>query len=195
MQSNSPYDKRKLTEEEFGKLFRKCRPLFVSIADSYVHDRTIAEDQVDDGFALLWERRNELRTDSFEAWLFRTVIRNCLDYLRSKKTQSKIRENIHDARYRMLLHEIRSLESCDPNRLYRDEIETIFHDCLDRMPSTTREIFLASRFREMTYQEIAAERGIPVRQVTAEIQTALALLKRQLKDYLPLALVLFLFEK
>ena len=115
-----------------------------------------------------------------------------LDYLRSEQTQTKIRQNIHDTSYRMLTYEINSLESCDPGRLYASEVETLFRECIDRMPGTTREVFLANRFRNMTYQEIAEERGMSVRQVTSEMQSALHLLRLSLKDYLPLALLLLL---
>ena len=129
---------------------------------------------------------------SIEAYLFQIVIRKCLDFLRSEQTQTKIRQDIHHANSRMLMHEINSLESCDPGRLYASEVETLFRECIDHMPSITREVFLANRFRNMTYQEIAEERGMSVRQVTSEMQTALQLLRRTLKDYLPLALLLLL---
>lgn len=184
--------KRVLGEEEFGRLFNKCRIPFTTVANSYVHDAAVAEDLVNDSFVRLWEKRNEIHTDNFEAYLFQIVIRKCLDFLRSEQTQTKIRQNIHDTSYRMLTYEINSLESCDPGRLYASEVETLFRECIDHMPSITREVFLANRFRNMTYQEIAEERGMSVRQVTSEMQTALQLLRRTLKDYLPLALMLLL---
>ena len=184
--------KRMLSEEEFGRLFHKCRGLFVTVANSYVHDRSIAEDLVNDSFVRLWEKRSEILTENFEAYLFQILVRKCLDYLRSEQTQTKIRQNIHDSSYRMLTYEINSLESCDPGRLYASEVETLFRECIDRMPGTTREVFLANRFRNMTYQEIAEERGMSVRQVTSEMQSALHLLRLSLKDYLPLALLLLL---
>jgi RNA polymerase sigma factor, sigma-70 family/RNA polymerase sigma-70 factor, Bacteroides expansion family 1 len=184
--------KRVLGEEEFGRLFNKCRIPFTTVANSYVHDAAVAEDLVNDSFVRLWEKRNEILTENFEAYLFQIVIRKCLDFLRSEQTQTKIRQNIHDTSYRMLTYEINSLESCDPGRLYASEVETLFRECIDHMPSITREVFLANRFRNMTYQEIAEERGMSVRQVTSEMQTALQLLRRTLKDYLPLALMLLL---
>lgn len=182
--------KRVLGEEEFGRLFNKCRIPFTTVANSYVHDAAVAEDLVSDSFVRLWEKRNEILTENFEAYLFQIVIRKCLDFLRSEQTQTKIRQNIHDTSYRMLTYEINSLESCDPGRLYASEVETLFRECIDHMPSITREVFLANRFRNMTYQEIAEERGMSVRQVTSEKQTALQLLRRTLKDYLPLLLLL-----
>lgn len=184
--------KRVLGEEEFGRLFNKCRIPFTTVANSYVHDAAVAEDLVNDSFVRLWEKRNEILTENFKAYLFQIVIRKCLDFLRSEQTQTKIRQNIHDTSYRMLTYEINSLESCDPGRLYASEVETLFRECIDHMPSITREVFLANRFRNMTYQEIAEERGMSVRQVTSEMQTALQLLRRTLKDYLPLALLLLL---
>lgn len=184
--------KRVLGEEEFGRLFNKCRIPFTTVANSYVHDAAVAEDLVNDSFVRLWEKRNEILTENFEAYLFQIVIRKCLDFLRSEQTQTKIRQDIHHANSRMLMHEINSLESCDPGRLYASEVEALFRDCMDRMPDITREVFLANRFRNMTYQEIAEERGMSVRQVTSEMQTALQLLRRTLKDYLPLALMLLL---
>lgn len=186
--------KRVLSEEEFGRLFNKCRAPFVTIADSYVHDRAIAEDLVNDSFVRLWEKRAEMQTDNFEAYLFQIVIRKCLDYLRSEQTQTKIRQNIHKSNYRMLMYEINSLESCNPGELYASEVETIFRECMERMPTLTREVFTAHRFHNKTYQEIAEEQGISVRQVTAEIQSALHLLRILLKDYLPAVMIMWLLK-
>lgn len=186
--------RKKLSIEEFERLFAKCRPLFVTIANSYVHDSVVAEDLVNDSFMRLWEKRNELQTGNFEAYTFQIVVRRCLDHLKSEQTQSQIRQNIHKTNYRMLMYEVNSLESCDPNKLYETEVETLFRECIERMPSITREVFLANRFRNKTYQEIAAEYDLSVRQVTSEIQSALQSLRQALKDYLPVLLLLLSLE-
>ncbi len=52
------------------------------------------------------------------------------------------------------------------------------------MPKLTKDIFLASREEEMTYMQIAARFNVSRRKVTSEIQRALKLLRRSLKDYL-----------
>lgn len=41
---------RDLTEEEFGRIFSRCRQMFVKIANSYVHDDSAAEDIVNECF-------------------------------------------------------------------------------------------------------------------------------------------------
>ena len=50
---------------------------------------------------------------------------------------------------------------------------------------------MASRFDELTYQEIAERYGISQRKVKREIQNVLARMRVSLKDYLP-AVTLFL---
>lgn len=187
--------RKELSETEFGRLFHQCRKPFVIVANSYVHDLEVAEDLVNDSFVKLWEKRSEILTDNFEAYLFQIVIRRCLDHLKSEHTQSRIRQNLHQAKYRMLAYEINSLSGCDPNRLYAHEIERLYQECIAQMPTLSREVFLANRIQNKTYKEIAEEQGISVRQVTTEIQNALACLRRALKDYLPILLLLDPFNR
>ena len=52
------------------------------------------------------------------------------------------------------------------------------------MPKLTREIFIASRFDDKTYNEIAQDYRLTVRQVTSHIQYALRTLRLALKDYI-----------
>ena len=69
-------------------------------------------------------------------------------------------------------------------RIFSNEVHAIYRRELARMPRLTRDIFLASREYGRTYQEIAVMYGIKVRKVTAEMQRALAILRKALKDYL-----------
>ena len=184
MNAESTNNGRILSEEEFGRLFAKCRTLYITIANSYVHDTETAADLVHDSFVKLWERRHELRTCNFEAWLFETITNRCLDYLKSKQTRTKILQNIHDVSYRILLYEIGSLERINPEKLYAAEVESLIRECVEKMPTITRRIFVDHRFENKTYKEISEEYGISSRRVTAEIQTALKMLRVSLKDYI-----------
>lgn len=181
--------KRELSEKEFGRLFHKCRKPFIIVANSYIHNQVAAEDLVNDSFVKLWEKRSEIQTENFEAYLFQIVIRKCLDYLKSESSKTKIKENIYQNTSRMISYEINSLLGCDPSYIYTGEIERLFRECINNMPKQTREIFLASRMMDKTYREIAEEHGLTVRQVTSEMQSALASLRHAMKDYLPLLLI------
>lgn len=179
---------RNLTEEEFGRIFSRCRQMFVKIANSYVHDDSAAEDIVNECFIRMWERREELKTENYESYAFKSIINRCLDHLKVENNRTRIQKNIYEASNRKQTYEINSLESLNPERLFADEINTLVEHCLKRMPEVTRKVFLASRIDEKTYGEISEIYGIPVRQVTSHIQFALKALRNSLKDYLPIIL-------
>ncbi len=173
-----------LTEDEFRQVFDRCRPIFIRIADSYVHDLHTAEDITDESFIRFWEKKDEISTQSHEAYIFRTIVNKCLDYLRAKDIHTAAQKEIHRSRNSMQMYEITSLRSCNPDRLFATEVESLFWNCIEKMPETTRKIFVQNRFEGKTYSEIASMTGLPPRQITAHIQYALKMLRRELKDYI-----------
>lgn len=179
---------RNLTEEEFGRIFSRCRQMFVKIANSYIHDDSAAEDIVNECFIRMWEKRDELKTENYESYAFKSIVNRCLDHLKVENNRTRIQKNIYETNSRMQSYEINSLESLNPERLFADEINTLVEHCLKRMPEVTRKVFFASRIDEKTYGEISEIYGIPVRQVTSHIQFALKALRNSLKDYLPIIL-------
>lgn len=185
---------RDLTEEEFGRIFSRCRQMFVKIANSYVHDDSAAEDIVNECFIRMWEKRATLNTENYESYAFKSIINRCLDYLKVENNRTRIHKNFYETGSRMRTYEINSLNSLDPEHLFADEINTLVDNCLKRMPDVTRKVFLASRIDEKTYGEISEIYGIPVRQVTSHIQFALRALRYSLKDHLPLILALVMFQ-
>lgn len=173
-----------LTEDEFRKVFNRCRPTFIRIANSYIHDIHTAEDITDESFIKLWEKKDEILTSSFEAYIFRTIVNRCLDWLKSQDIRTSVQMEIHKTRNMLQLYEITSLKSCDPSRIFASEVERLFWNCIEKMPETTRRIFVANRFEGKTYAEIASMTGLPLRQITSHIQYALKMLRRELKDYI-----------
>ena len=71
------------------------------------------------------------------------------------------------------------------------ELRAILAEALDKLPENTRVIFEKNRFEGKKYAEIAEEQQISVKTVEAHISKALKILRVELKDYLPLLLLLF----
>lgn len=180
-----------LNHIEFGQLYTQWYRRFVIIARRYVRDTAVAEDLVTDSFMAFWEGRERLAADlNVPAYLLTIVKNNCLNWLQTQQTHLRIEKHLHSRQYQMVSANLRSLEACDPRRLFADEVAQIVRQAVASMPELTRTVFEANRFYEKTYAEIAEEQGISVRRVTSEIQRALALLRHELKDYLPLAYLL-----
>ena len=180
--------------QEFDRLYAEYKPRFVLIACSYLRDRAQAEDLVTDCFMHCWERRREIGsvTENIPAYLLGIIRHKCIDALRAKQQHLQTHQQIYQIGLRNIRENLAALEECDlAKTLFRAEVEEIFRRRLSEMPELSARIFMASRFEERTYQEIAEEYQISVRKVTREIQRCLRLLREDLGDYLPLATLLF----
>ena len=63
---------------------------------------------------------------------------------------------------------------------------------IDHLPPQARKIFLMNRFDRKTAVTIASELGLSPRTVEKHLEIALKNLKKELKDYLPATLLLWL---
>ena len=102
---------------------------------------------------------------------------------------------MEELQQRVLRESIRSLDICDPERLFEGEVERIVRDCLDEMPELTRSVFTEQRLRRRSYREVAAQYGISERRVETELGKALGKLRLALRDYLPAALAAAVLER
>lgn len=168
------------------EVYAEYRTYFVRIAVSYVRDRMVAEDLVSDTFLKIWESRTETTPRNLPAYLLTALKRKCLDYLRDQAIHLRIQQNMHQTSARVVGERIARLEANDPQNLMMSEALAIIERELRRMPEQRRRIFIAHRYEEMSYREIAAVYELSEGQVTYELRAAKEALKAALKDYIPL---------
>lgn len=157
----------------------------MKLALRYVRESIAAEDIVSDSFVSFYNNFDTLPPDANKAAYLVTIVKNnCLNYLYAKQNHLRIEKNIHANHLRIVEENIRSLQMCDPQKLFEREVQVIIKDTLSKLPEKERVVFEKSRFEGKTYAEIAQECNISVRNVTAIIQKVLAKLRVGLKDYL-----------
>ena len=180
-----------MTTAEFGRLFATWRARFEAIACRYVRSAAVAEDLVSDSFMSFWENRGRIPADAnLQAYILIIVRNKCLDWLRAQSLHAKIEQEVYELRRRVLAADIRSLQAFNPEEIFSAEVAAIERQSLDRLPELTREVFVARRFEELSYKEIAEKYGITVRRVEFELEKAVKQLRVALKDYLPVLLML-----
>ncbi len=185
-----------LSPTDFGKLFISHRNSFVAIARSYVRDQAVAEDIVSECFTTFWDKRESIDIQTTpEAYIVKSVKNKCLNHLRDhSRTVSAENSSNPDltCHINTILTEISILESGEMDAIYSSEVQNIFRRFLADMPELTLNIFISSRFKDLTYEEIARKYGVTPRKVKRDIQKALEKLRIELKDYLPLFLFMLL---
>ncbi|MDR0429066.1 MAG: RNA polymerase sigma-70 factor [Tannerellaceae bacterium] len=178
--------------QSLGILFEQHWKPFISFANSYVKDTAIAEDICMEAFMTYWEKHLELPEETnMPAYILTCIKNRALNFLRNREARIAIQEKMHEHRSRELRFRITTLEACEPQELFSNEIKQLIHKTLQQLPDKTRYIFLKSRNDSKTNKEIASELGISIKTVEFHITKALKIFRTNLKDYLPL-LLLFL---
>jgi RNA polymerase sigma-70 factor (ECF subfamily) len=71
-----------------------------------------------------------------------------------------------------------------------NELEYRIKIAMEELPEQCRMVFKLSRFEELKYAEIADQLNISIKTVENHMGKALKIMREQLKDYLPLIIVL-----
>ena len=180
-----------ISAQEFGQLFMRYRDNFIAVARSYVRDEVVAEDIVAESFTNFWDNRSRIDIRTIpEAYILHMVKNRCLSYLRDRANRMRILQQMHEDSYKAIMAEIGVLGKDETGLIFQSDIAAIFNKLLATVPDSTRDIFLASRFGNLTYNEIADKYGISPRKVKREIQRVLGIMRISLKDYLPVMVIL-----
>ena len=177
----------------FNEIYTSYYKKSFFFAKSYVHDDLAAEDIASESLIKLWEKLKTEKID-YIAPLILTILKNkALDYLKHEEVKRTAFESMVDWHQQELSIRISTLESCDPNEIFSDEVESIIRETLKLLPEQTRRIFLLSRFENKSNKEIAEQMGVSIKGVEYHISKALKALRITLKDYLPLFYFFFYY--
>ena len=177
----------------FNEIYTSYYKKSFFFAKSYVHDDLAAEDIASDSLIKLWEKLKTEKIDYIEPLLLTILKNKALDYLKHEEVKRTAFESMADWHQQELSIRISTLESCDPNEIFSDEVESIIRETLKLLPEQTRQIFLLSRFENKSNKEIAEQMGISIKGVEYHISKALKALRITLKDFLPLFYFFFYY--
>ena len=179
-------------EPSFEKIYRYYFPRLNHFARQYLFDIEASKNIVQDVFTELWATRNTLRIDTnLHAWLF-TVTKNkslkMISHLKSRHNYDNYIKN------RELDINYNSLDAFDTSTIIFEELQIQIKTALEKLPHACRRVFEMNRFEDKKNREIAEELNLSIKTIEAQISKALRSLKSDLKDYLPLFYILFLFR-
>lgn len=178
----------------FNKLYNDYYQQFVRFAMGYVRDEAKAQDFVSDAFAAYWESKATLISNTNAQGYILTIVRNkCLNYLQHKKIKLRAIEELTDHAQWLLNTKINTLEACNPDKIFSQEIQQIIENTINKQPQRTAQIFRMSRFEQLTHREIAENVKLSTKSVEYHISKVLAELRIQLKDFIITILILFSF--
>jgi len=180
-------------ESSFESVYHFYYPRLNYFTKQYLLDSEVAKNIVQDVFAELWDKRRTLRNDTnINAWLFTVTKNKSLKVINRLKSQKNYDSYI---KARQLNINYESLIDFDTSNFVFEELQSQIQVSLKKLSPACRKVFEMSRFEDKKNREIAEELDLSIKTVEAQISKALRCLKADLKDYLPLFYILFLFQK
>ncbi|NLR66579.1 RNA polymerase sigma-70 factor [Chitinophaga varians] len=146
-----------------------------------LRDQNACMDIVQDIFAWLWEKREELEIQTVPSYLRSAVRFKVANYIRS----GKIRDEFYTALAGLSLPETPGPQDF----LELNDLKVIITQVVNSLPEKCREIFLLSRDGQLTNQQIADLLNISIKTVEAQKTIALKRIRAAVDPHL-LALLL-----
>ncbi|RIJ45363.1 RNA polymerase sigma-70 factor [Maribellus luteus] len=175
-------------KNSFKKLFNSYYQPLCHLGRHYLGDEDEAKTVVQEAFVKLWEVRHELESGSnIQNYLFTLVKNNCLNILKRRQILLKHHEKIQEKELR---YQYESLNRISDDYLEFKELKEKIDAAIKNLPEHLRVVFELSRFKDMKNREIALELEISQKTVEARMTKALKILREELKDYLPLIMIL-----
>jgi RNA polymerase sigma-70 factor (ECF subfamily) len=165
----------------FEKLFREYYEGVHRFIWGYVQSKAVAKELAQDVFLSIWENREQITIqESVKAYLFRAARNKSIDWLRHKKVERKWEEEEKT--------HLENKNTPDPSkRLHDKRMLKEVKKAIQNFPQRRREVFMLSRYEEMTYKEIAELLDISQSTVETHMSRALSTLREQ---FLPLLTLL-----
>ena len=154
--------------------FDSARDELLSTLMYVVGDREMAQDAAQDDFIKCWRNRHQVfEVDNLRAWIFRVAMNAAKDLRRSawhRKSRAFSGEE-----FSLPGRDGPTDEAIDD----QDALERIRRAIFDLRPEE-REIFLLRQNADLTFEDIADMRGVPIGTVKTQMRAALAKLKKVL---------------
>ena len=170
-------------QKAFDALFRRYYPALCAYGHRFV-DLEDAEEIVQEIMLWIWEKHSELIIESsLSQYLFKMTYHRALNLIAKKEIINRA-----EAVFYTKNQEIPE----DVNYYQIKELTKRIEKAIAALPESYQTAFIMHRFKGMSYKDIAVTYNVSPKTIDYRIQQALKLLREDLKDYLPLTVLLAL---
>lgn len=172
-------------KEAFRFFFEKYYTDLCNFVNIYLNDPITTEDIVQDIYVYFWNKKENIRIEtSVKSYLLKASKNKSLNYLRDEKARLVIQNKL--AEESETSYEIPVISE-DNHRL-----QEIIKKAVESLPEKCREIYILSKEKKLTYNEISNELGISVKTVENQMGNALKKMREFLRPYHDELFILFL---
>ena len=164
----------------FEILFKLYRPKLIYIASQYISRKEDAEEIIQNVFIKVWSKKNI--QSNLNGYLYSITKNACLDFLRSKKQQLHLDNNLSQLEaainYTALSDDTASL-------IIEKELNEAILKSIALLPDKCKDVFVKSRLEGLKHKEISEKMNISTKTVENHITKALKHVRVSLQEFLP----------
>jgi RNA polymerase sigma-70 factor (family 1) len=180
MHTNSSYSDLELTDflksgekSAFIELYDRYKGLLYIYACKITKDKSMAEDMVQEVFIYLWEKRLSINfTTSISSYLYSAIRYKSFDLI----DKQKVRDDYSQS-FQLFIDQGEYLTD---HYIQERELSAVIEKEILNLPPKMREIFVLSRGKNLTNQQIAKYLGISEKTVKNQVSLALKTLRVKL---------------
>lgn len=151
----------------------------------YLKDKNAVEDLVQDFFVSVWMEAPRLHIEiSLKSYLFTGIKNRCLDYQKHLKVTEKYKA--------FILFAAENEDDSFDHYFAESELRQAIEKSMAKLPPRCHEIFELSRLNGFSNQEIADKLGLSKRTVELQISNSLKILRKELIEFLPIWMIVWL---
>ncbi|WP_391115800.1 sigma-70 family RNA polymerase sigma factor [Psychrobacillus sp. L3] len=159
----------------FEELIRTYGEELLRLAFTYVKNRTVAEDVVQEVFVKAFEKRKDFRGEAtYRTYLYRMTINQCHDYLRSWAYKN--------TRVSMMLHTMFSSSNTTETSVIQKNDNIMIGNAVLQLPTKYREVIVLYYYKGFQIDEIAELIDCSVNTVKTRLRRG----REQLKNHFTL---------
>ena len=174
-----------LSMNTFIPLYRE-KERYILLAFHYLNDMEKAKDIVSDSFIYLLEHRESLDDNplKMKGYLLQTIKHKCLNELKRNRIREIAYKNILEVKMSVL-----SDESLTWNIAEKD-IREVLRLAGGKMKKETLDIYVSSRFGDLSHKELSKLYGMTVNRIAKEISKASKIMHEIVRKYLHIIIAL-----
>lgn len=174
-------------QRAYGKLLERYRDSIYFMIQKMVNNREDADDLTIEAFGKAFQSLHKYSTDyAFSTWLYRIAINNCIDFIRRKRFETlSIDDPGSSNNEEDTTIAVREIEADSPDpeeEIIREQRIKLIRNVLDRLKAKYRKLIELRYLKELSYEEIAEQTGLPLGTVKAQLFRAKELLYNILKN-------------
>lgn len=167
---------RKNNVQAFDLIFKKYNQKVFNFCLQLLKKRQDAEEVTQEVFIALWENREKIALNTSLASYLYSIARN--------KIYNIYRKSFYIQAYIEFVNtDSNKLESFTEDEVLYNELNQFLNEKIDDLPPKRKEVFELSRFKGLTYKEIAKQMKISENTVDVQIRKALGFLRKAFKNY------------